>query len=91
MDTTSLRKRTAELKAKAQRRALTKIKRKDQQVCGLYIKGEPHYFLMPAEATDAQIGAKAFEIKNGRAMSQQEMVLDRMIEAELQRGQTDAG
>jgi hypothetical protein len=42
-------------------------------VCGTLLEsGEPRYFLMPVTAPDAEIRARAFEIREGRAMSSYE-------------------
>jgi hypothetical protein len=42
-------------------------------VCGTLLEsGEPRYFLMRADTPDAEIRAKAFEIREGRAMSSYE-------------------
>lgn len=45
-------------------------------VCG--IKGEPPvYFSIHADATDEEIAQRAFEVRNGRPMSQAEEILSR--------------
>lgn len=53
-------------------------------LCALVTKdGRPHYFVVPKGATDEQIAAKAFEIREGRPMTPQELLLQYMAERRL--------
>ena len=48
----------------------------DQMVCGTVLpSGKPVYFSMPRSATDTEIEAKAFEVRNGRGLLPGDTVL----------------
>lgn len=52
-------------------------------VCGALKKdGSPAYFVAPADVTDEQVRAKAFEIREGRPMEPYEKFLLDQAEAE---------
>jgi hypothetical protein len=56
----------------------------DEQVCGtLDVEGKPLYFTMPSSATDAEVRAQAFELRNGRSLSGVEQSLIRIVERDL--------
>lgn len=53
--------------------------RSGQMVCGTVKPGgKPVYFLMPVDASDEAIEAKAFEKRNGRPMLEGERTLRRL-------------
>lgn len=50
-------------------------------------KGKPLYFTMPRGATDAEVDAKAFAVKNGRGITEGELLLKSASQAQtVQRG-----
>jgi len=56
----------------------------DEQVCAtLDQEGTPVYFAMPKSATDADVRAKAFELREGRSLSGVEKSLIRIVERDL--------
>lgn len=60
----------------------------DEMVCGtLREDGEPLYFVMPGSATPEEVERRAFEVRNGRPMRPDEVILAR--EARI-RGKLDA-
>jgi hypothetical protein len=51
-------------------------KAEDQTICGtLMPSGEPRYFLMPQDAPEEAVRARAFEIRTGRPMGRYEQFL----------------
>ena len=67
------------LKSRRNRRAFGKVSQScadDEQVCAtLDLDGKPSYFVMPRDATDAEVRAEAFHIRNGRDLSKIEQSL----------------
>ncbi len=50
-------------------------------VCGTYgPDGDPRYFTMPKEATDAEIAERAFQVRYGRPQTEAELFLKRVID-----------
>jgi len=47
----------------------------DEIVCGTLIDDKPVYFTMPADATEAQVRERAFEVRTGRPMTKIEHTL----------------
>lgn len=47
----------------------------DEIVCGTLIDDKPVYFLMPADATEADVRERAFEVRTGRPMTKIERTL----------------
>jgi len=47
-------------------------------VCGFVEDGDPIYWVMPADATDAEVAEVAFRAKHGRPMNTQEQLLNEM-------------
>ena len=52
----------------------------DGMVCGYTnSEGEPHYFIVPKDASEEAVRARAFETINGRPMNRAEGLLDAAV------------
>ncbi len=50
-------------------------------VCGTLVDDQPVYFVMPADASDEEVRAKAFEMRNKRTMNHVERTLLDIVES----------
>lgn len=57
-------------------------KAENEIVCGTLVNEKPVYFHMPEDATEAEVRAKAFEIRTGREMSKIERTLLDIVEVQ---------
>lgn len=56
----------------------------DQQICCVYNGDQPLYFIMPADAGDEEIDFKAFEVRNGRPMRDDEVTIRAIHKQKIQ-------
>ena len=57
-------------------------KAENEIVCATLVNEKPVYFAMPEDATEAEVRAKAFEIRTGREMSKVERALVDIVEVQ---------
>ncbi len=57
-------------------------KAENEIVCATLVDEKPVYFTMPEDATEAEVRAKAFEIRTGREMSKVERALVDIVEVQ---------
>jgi TPP-dependent 2-oxoacid decarboxylase len=57
-------------------------KASDEIVCATLVNEKPVYFHMPKDSTEAEVRAKAFEIRTGREMSKIERTLVDIVEVQ---------
>lgn len=59
----------------------------DRMVCATTAPtGKPLYFSMPRKATEKEIAARAFEVRNGRGITEGELMLKAAAEARYPKG-----
>src|SRR5690606_27261827 len=74
----------ANLRNKAQFAAAKRKAGEDGMVCGyLDSDGRPHYFVVPKDATEADVRRIAFQVRHGRPMTPAEELLDAFYNNEL--------
>ena len=59
-----------------------RAKAENEIVCATLVDEKPVYFTMPEDATEAEVRAKAFEIRTGREMSKVERALVDIVEVQ---------
>jgi TPP-dependent 2-oxoacid decarboxylase len=47
----------------------------EQQVCGTYVARKPVYFLLPADASDDEVEAAAFFVREGREIGPERQLM----------------
>ena len=57
-------------------------KAENEIVCATLVDEKPVYFTMPEDATEAEVRAKAFEIRTGREISKVERALVDIVEVQ---------
>ncbi len=63
----------------------------DGTVCGFHDEdGTPHYFVVPKDAPDVGVRARAFESVNGRPMNRAEQLLDAAASGDFVRASEQA-